>query len=1273
MKVFDRKRGSMGHGSKIVAVGTVALALLAIVIMFALRSGDMQDWRVEMTRQAFSETLATLAGYFDSLDRSLVGHADPVTQFKLVAPVIVDSEPWMQGLVLWKSGQTKAVASTSRFSALAAADFNAETPIDPQSAAGESILGIVESGGEQWLVHARGRAGNAAFDTLVSFVRVRDLMFLTSDQVLLEIKSDNSWVAIGGAPQGPDTANWIAKHHEAYWRIRAKPFGMPALGMFWWASLAGLIVSVLTLAAWARHGPGNPVLGEAAMSDGLFGQLADLLPFPVFLKNRGGQYIKVNEAFSRFLGRSAEDITGATAADIAPPELAARYEDMDRALYDNPGVQVYQATVRSADHVDREVLFRKSTFVDTNDQVAGLMGLVLDDGGSDTQSILHRIAESVSQGSGTDLYRGIVTCLSQELGLSHVFIGRLKSADDQSIETLIYCQNGEIAENFSYSLPGTPCEIVMQQNECIYEHGVQRLFPEDLLLQQMGIESYMGCPLVNSAGDTIGLLVTMDTKPTGPHMLSDFTRRILTDRAMVEIEREDRDRELGNHLSQQEAINSLLVLALKTPSIDNFMDVVAESLKKVEWIGPKSWTRLYSAPVDGTIEIEKAVGDPDWGREEAQAVALDSIGKSTVMFNTCTAPDGQTWACYTLAVKEGDRVLGVLQIATPERSGFCEKGGAFLSSITRLTATLMARRQALTDSLLATKIFEQTREGIIVTDARGQIISVNPAFTEVTGYSEDEAIGETAGMLSSGRHNPDFYSEMWNSIRELGYWSGEIWNRRKTGEIYPEWLNISRLRDTNGLGERFVGVFSDISKLKHAEEKLEFVSNFDPLTGLPNRILLRDRLDQLLARARREQGGVSVIFLDLDRFRQINESLGHPAGDRTLRRVANRLKVMLSDDDTVARIDGDTFVVASYRPSSSKNDYADVTELAERMTHEIGKPITLGEESVYLSPSIGISLFPVDGESSVELIRNADAAMYHARELGGNQFQFFGSQLNISAARTLAIESRLRSALANDKLDVHYQPQLNLSTEDLVGFEALARWTDESLGEVGPAEFIPIAERAGLIVQLGEVVFRKAVAQLAEWHRECVNCGRIAVNVSTHQLESAEFVARFTQIVQSAGLDPSLIELEITESSLVDDAQKGLLVLQNLVEAGFKIAIDDFGTGYSSLTRIAELPISVLKIDQGLVSELPDHRSNGEIIKAVVGMARGLGLEVVAEGVRSDEQAQWLRDSGCHLGQGYHFGKPVPSTSVVETCQRIRKAAGTLASQQGVIEASQGT
>jgi len=538
---------------------------------------------------------------------------------------------------------------------------------------------------------------------------------------------------------------------------------------------------------------------------------------------------------------------------------------------------------------------------------------------------------------------------------------------------------------------------------------------------------------------------------------------------------------------------------------------------------------------------------------------------------------------------------------------------------------------------MAVMVQDNTSEAVMVIDKNLRIVSINPAFTKTTGYTFDEIQGKTPNVLSSGKQDKFFYQQMWEAINDLGYWQGEIWNRRKSGEVYPEWLNINSIKDDAGKVIYYSAIFSDISSQEHIRKRLHTLAYYDDLTGLPNRELFHDRLDNALTQSHRNDKKLGLMFLDIDRFKNVNDSLGHKVGDLLLSAIAKKLQECIRDSDSVSRIGGDEFTILVNDISQPD----DTIIVAQKIIDAFSKPLKLPDGlELYATTSIGICVYPDDGPNSDILIKNADTAMYRAKESGRNNYQFYTKEMSQHFSERLSLETDLHKAISQNELSVAYQPQVSLLTGEIVGFEALVRWNHSKHGWISPTKFIPIAEDSGLIYQIGEWVLKQACQQIKLWHEYFDPKLKVAVNVSSHQLCKSDVVNSILEIIDSFDLPHEAIELELTESSLMDNVESVSHTMDKLSKTGIQLAIDDFGTGYSSLSYIKRFSIDKLKIDKSFVQDISTDKNDVEIVTAIIAMANNLGVEVIAEGVESIEEAVFLHEHGCHEIQGYYFSKP---------------------------------
>jgi diguanylate cyclase (GGDEF)-like protein/PAS domain S-box-containing protein len=579
-----------------------------------------------------------------------------------------------------------------------------------------------------------------------------------------------------------------------------------------------------------------------------------------------------------------------------------------------------------------------------------------------------------------------------------------------------------------------------------------------------------------------------------------------------------------------------------------------------------------------------------------------------------------------------------------------------------LVNEILSHKQTGQQLHVAANAIENAAEGVMICDAEERIISVNKAFTKITGYAPEEVLGRTPESLLSTEQAEKVRAEIAQSVQEHGHWKGELQSRKKIGESYIEERSVSAVHDENGHIVNFIVLFSDVTKQKEDEQRIQYLAHHDSLTGLANRSLFHQRCEDTLQRAERKNSKVAVMFIDLDHFKAVNDSLGHTYGDELLRKVSARLQDCVRKTDLVARLGGDEFTVLL----SEVGDSGDVAFISKKILERLTESFTVAGHEIFVSASVGISIFPDDGQNASTLIKNADAAMYAAKEQGRNNYQFFSAEMNAQALEALMMASSLRLAIDRDELVLEYQPRIDLEAGEVMGVEALVRWNHPNLGRIMPGQFIGIAEKTGLIDALGEWVLKKACWQMVEWRKHGEAPQRVAVNLSARQFRLPDLTERIADIIRDSGLPAEALELEVTESLVMHDPQRAAVVLERLKEMGIAVAIDDFGTGYSSLSYLKRFTIDYIKIDQSFIRGLPHDAEDVGIVKAIIALGKTLGVKLIAEGIDKSEQLTFLKREGCDEGQGYLISSSLPANA-------MRKFLGSFADTGSALQQTRST
>ncbi|MEF8766985.1 MAG: EAL domain-containing protein [Candidatus Accumulibacter phosphatis] len=829
----------------------------------------------------------------------------------------------------------------------------------------------------------------------------------------------------------------------------------------------------------------------------------------------------------------------------------------------------------------------------------------------------HFLLECGNRHASEDFFKSLAQYLAQSLQMDYVCIDRLEG-DSLHAHTLAVYADGAFEDNVSYALQDTPCGDVVGNLVCCFPEKVRERFPCDEVLQTMGAESYVGTTLWSFDGKPIGLIAIIGRKPLANRRLAESLLQLVAPRAAGELVR--RRAEMALRESEERLFELFDEAPLPYQSLD-----IAGNILMVN----QAWLSLIGRNREEVIGhfIGEFISDASLATLSLEFPQFKDRGRVDAPEFDFVRPDGSR-----------RRVLINGRIAR-------DQAGNFLRTHCILT-DITERKHAEQQLRVAAAAFE-AQEGMMVTDADSVILRVNVAFTEITGYSAAEAVGQTPRLLRSDRHDAAFYEAMWDSIRSKGAWHGEIWNRHKCGEVHPEWMTITAVKGADGEVSHYVSTLTDITQSKAAADEIAHLAFYDTLTGLPNRRLLLDRLQRATATSQHSRRQGALLFIDLDNFKTLNDTLGHDMGDLLLQQVAQRLAACVREGDSMARLGGDEFVVVLENLDRSARTAAlAAKKVGEKILDYLNQPYQLAGCEHHSTPSIGITLFRGHREGVDELLKQADLAMYQAKASGRNTLRFFDPEMQAGVAARAALEADLRQGIRQQQFLLHYQPQVD-GQGRLTGAEALLRWQHPARGLVPPAEFIGLAEDTGLIVPLGQWVLATACAQLVAWAaRPSMAHLKLVVNVSARQFQHPDFVPQVLAMLEESGADPRRLKLELTESLLLNDGEEIIAKMAALKACGVSLSLDDFGTGYAALSYLKRLPLDELKIDQCFVRDLLTDVSDAAIARTIIALAQSLGLRVIAEGVETEVQRDLLAGYGCRAFQGYFFGRPGPAAGL---------------------------
>jgi diguanylate cyclase (GGDEF)-like protein/PAS domain S-box-containing protein len=802
---------------------------------------------------------------------------------------------------------------------------------------------------------------------------------------------------------------------------------------------------------------------------------------------------------------------------------------------------------------------------------------------------------------------------------SEVVKRRHETVNDISFQVAVIGPNGILAYS---NLSTTKERVDLREREHFRVHaehpGVDRLFISDPLKGKVSQKwSIQFTRPIHSNGKFSGVIVIS----VGPEQFADFARNLSVSLDGIVAVVKDSGR-----------------IIARQPMIEGVLGRTVQGVPYLSPSSPESGNHRFKSQFDGVERLYGFHRMPEYGMTAVVGASLDHV----------LEPYREHRANMLRTATIISVLLGLLYYV--------------------LHRSLAERRRAEDQHRIAALVYQASSEGMIVTTAKGQILAVNPAFTSLTGYTAEEVIGKTPAILKSGRHDARFYADMWAQLGATGHWQGEVWNRRKNGEIYPQWLTINTTSDVEGPAIRRVALFSDISEKKKSEELIRQHANFDTLTGLPNRRMFNDRLSMQIKRAQRAQLPFALLLLDLDRFKEVNDTLGHHAGDALLIEVAARLKSCVRESDTVARLGGDEFTVILGEPSEEEA----VQRVVEAIHIKVAEPFNLNGEVVHTTASVGVTFYPRDAVDPESLVKQADQAMFAAKAQGPNRCSYFTPAMQLAIQARMRLIADMRVALTQRQFSLHYQPIVDLATGRICKAEALLRWTHPTRGFVSPAEFIPVAEETGMIAELGDWVFGQALDDLARWREMFSTQFQVGINISALQLWDAKAaVAGWPQRLAERGIAGHSVVVEITESVLMEEDASVAARMTELRDAGMLLSLDDFGTGYSSLAYLKKFQIDYLKIDQSFVRSLNGETRDMALCEAIIVMAHKMGIKVVAEGVETQSQLDFLRKSSCDCAQGYLISSPIPRSEFEDLVRSMEGSSQpSLLARREVLNAS---
>lgn len=824
------------------------------------------------------------------------------------------------------------------------------------------------------------------------------------------------------------------------------------------------------------------------------------------------------------------------------------------------------------------------------------------------ENALNILSGFSAQDNMDSFFKDMVYNLARAYNTRYAFLGLFAEGCEDKIALQAIWMGDGFGKNFEYSLENTPCADVLNGRMEIVAENAARLYPKDEVLARMEIDSYYGAPLITPSGKKIGLIAVMSTKPLHMGYWAKSILKLFAQRLASHIEYRCHEKEIK---ASQKKLSSIL---------ENMQDV------------------YYRADCDGLLTMVSPSASAVLGYEVDDIIGMQLIDlyvnleDRSKLLQALNDNNGKVYN-FTAALhhKDGHNVWmsANVQYYYDEQGGVLGTEGV-ARDITQLYLDNLQMRKM-------SRALEQTADMVMITDKEGIIEYVNPMFEKTTGYCKQEIIGRKPSILNSGHHDRVFYKKMWATVLAGKVFTEVLVNKKRDDSVFYQDETITPLKNEKGEITHFIATGRDISRRMENEKRLQHIAHHDALTGLPNRVLFMDRIKRSLAHARRSHERIAILFFDLDRFKNINDTLGHIIGDKLLIEIARRLKKSIREDDSIARLGGDEFAVLVDKIGSEN----DITQVAQKTLTCLEKPAIIDGHSLYTTASIGISLFPDDGEDTGSLLKNADIAMYRAKDMGKNNYQFYSKDMSARAIQRLVMEDSLRTALEKNEFILYYQPWVDTQSHRITGVEVLLRWQHPEHGLILPAEFIPVLEETGLIIDVGDWVLERACSQLKDWIQSGYTDIIVSINISGRQFHKQNFYHRIVSLVEQYKISAKQLELEITEDILMDKQKTTIENISRLGSYGFRIAIDDFGTGHSSLSYLQRFGINTLKIDRSFIKDIIKSPDDMVITSAIIAMAHSLKLNIVAEGVETQQQLDFLHKHACQLIQGYFFSPPV--------------------------------